>query len=144
MPARDARTLVAGRARGPALVLAEPLSFWGGLDPTTGMLVDVHHPQVGATLTGRIIIMQAGRGSSSSSYVLAEAIRNATAPAAIVLGEPDPIIALGALVALELYGLAVPVVVAQPAVLDEIVDGEELEVDAAPVAATLRTADRTG
>ena len=108
----DARTLVAGTAVGPALVLDEPLSFWGGVDPQTGEVVDVRHPQHGANVTGRILVMPSGRGSSSSSSVLAEAIRAGTAPAAIVLGEADPILALGAIVARELYGKATPVVVA--------------------------------
>jgi predicted aconitase with swiveling domain len=107
-----ARTLVAGEAGGAALVLDEPLSFWGGVDPATGDIVDVHHPQFDANVAGRILIMPSGRGSSSSSSVLAEAIRAGTAPVAIVLGEPDPILALGAIVARELYGRTIPVVVA--------------------------------
>jgi len=107
----DGRTLVAGRAVGAAVVLTEPLSFWGGLDPETGTLIDTHHPQRGAGLTGRILVMPTGRGSSSSSSILAEAIRAGTAPAAIVLREPDGIVALGAMVARELYGTRVPVVV---------------------------------
>jgi predicted aconitase with swiveling domain len=108
----EARTLVSGRAEGEALVLDEPLSFWGGVDPATGEIVDVHHPQRGANVAGRILVMPSGRGSSSSSSVLAEAIRVGTAPAAIVLFERDPILALGAIVARELYGAAVPIVVA--------------------------------
>lgn len=108
----EARTLVAGTAVGPALVLDEPLSFWGGVDPQTGEVVDVRHPQHGANVVGRILVMPSGRGSSSSSSVLAEAIRAGTAPAAIVLGQADPILALGAIVARELYGKVTPVVVA--------------------------------
>jgi len=108
----EARTLVAGEARGPALVLDEPLSFWGGVDPATGDIVDVHHPQRDANVAGCVLIMPSGRGSSSSSSVLAEAIRAGTAPIAIVLSEPDPILALGAIVARELYGRTIPIVVA--------------------------------
>lgn len=110
----EARTLVAGEASGTALVLDEALSFWGGVDPATGEIVDARHPQRGANVAGRVLVMPSGRGSSSSSSVLAEAIRIGTAPAAIVLVEPDPIIALGSIVARELYGIAVPVVVAGP------------------------------
>jgi predicted aconitase with swiveling domain len=108
----ESRTLVAGTAEGPALVLGEPLSLWGGLDPATGDIIDVRHPQRGANVAGRVLVMPAGRGSSSSSSVLAEAIRAGTGPAAIVLGEPDPILALGAIVARELFGTSIPVVVA--------------------------------
>jgi predicted aconitase with swiveling domain len=107
----EARTLVAGTAEGPALVLDEPLSLWGGLDPETGSIIDTRHPQRGANVAGRVLVMPAGRGSSSSSSVLAEAIRAGTGPAAIVLGEPDPILALGAIVARELSGTSIPVVV---------------------------------
>ena len=126
----EGRTLVAGRAVGVALVLEEPLSFWGGLDPATGRLIDVHHPQHGAVLTGRVLVMPAGRGSSSSSYVLAEAIRVGTAPAAIVLGEADAIVALGAIVARELYGTRVPVVRLGRDAFARIRDGGRLVVHA--------------
>jgi uncharacterized protein len=117
------RALVEGEASGTALVLDEPLSFWGGLDPATGLLIDPHHPQRGVTVTGRVLVMPSGRGSSSSSSVLAEAIRLGTAPAAIVLAEPDQIVALGAIVAQELYGVVVPVLAVQPAALAAIQDG---------------------
>jgi predicted aconitase with swiveling domain len=106
---REPRALVEGEGEGVALVLDEPLSFWGGFDPATGRVIDVHHPQRGALLTDRVLIMPTGRGSSSSSYVVAEAIRTGTAPAAILLREADPILALGAIVARELYGRRVPV-----------------------------------
>jgi uncharacterized protein len=108
----EARTLVAGTAQGRALMLDEPLSLWGGVDPATGDIIDPRHPQHGANVAGRILVMPSGRGSSSSSSVLAEAIRAGTAPAAIVLREADPILALGAIVARELFGGTIPVVVA--------------------------------
>lgn len=103
--------LHAGEATGDVLVLDAPLSFWGGVHESTGAVIDVHHPQHGAVVTGRVLVMPAGRGSSSSSSVLAEVIRNGAGPAALVLRERDPILALGAQVAAELYGHAVPVVV---------------------------------
>lgn len=109
--AYEGRTLVAGDAEGAVVVLGEPLSFWGGMDPATGRVTDRRHLQVGADLRERILVMPAGRGSSSSSSVLAEAIRAGTAPAGIILREVDGIVALGALVAAELYGRHHPVVV---------------------------------
>ena len=134
---------MAGEAMGEALVLDEPLSFWGGLDPATGELIDTHHPRRGAVVTGRILVMPSGRGSSSSSYVLAEAIRAGTAPAAILLREPDGIIALGALVARELYGIATPVVSLDDAAYGRIVDGETLTVVAGDDGASIRTVEGT-
>jgi len=74
--------------------------------------------------------MPFGRGSSSSSTVLAEAIRLGTAPAAIVLLEPDPILALGAIVAKELYGRALPIVVEPPDDYRRIHTSDTVTVDA--------------
>lgn len=122
------RTLHPGTATGLPIRLTAPLSFWGGTD-TSGRIVDAHHPQCGALLTGRILLVESGRGSSSASSVLAEQIRARTAPAAIVLARPDPIIPLGALVAAELYGLFLPVVVAP---YDAIPDDAVLHVAATP------------
>jgi predicted aconitase with swiveling domain len=118
------------RVTGRALVLEEGLSLWGGMDPATGRLIDAHHPQHGANLAGRVVVMPSGRGSSSSASVLAEAARAGTAPAAILLAEADLILAIGAAVAEELYGVSVPVVVVTPAELAEIPDGARVEVDA--------------
>jgi predicted aconitase with swiveling domain len=75
--------LVAGNAEGEVLALDEPLSFWGGVHEATGVITDVHHPQHGLGVAGRVLVMPAGRGSSSSSSVLAELIRAGVGPAAI-------------------------------------------------------------
>jgi uncharacterized protein len=104
------RALHPGTGTGEPLALDAALSFWGGTD-AAGVIVDEHHPQHGARLVGRVLIMPAVRGSSSSSSVLAEQIRTGTAPAALVLGEPDAIVMLGAWVASELYGRSLPIVV---------------------------------
>jgi len=124
----EATQLVEGSASGDALVLDEPLSFWGGLDPLTGEIIEVNHPQRGQRVTGRILVMPSGRGSSSSATVLAEAIRLGTGPAGIVLGEPDEIIAIGALVAAELYGTRIPVVVAVGDELSLVADGSPIDL----------------
>ena len=107
----EGRALVGGTAAGPAVVLEAPLSLWGGMDPHTGRICDHHHPQLGAVLTGKMLAMPSGRGSSSSSSVLAEAIRLGTAPRAILLEEPDEILVLGALVAEYLYQRTCPILV---------------------------------
>jgi predicted aconitase with swiveling domain len=138
----EGRTLVAGRATGRALVLHAPLSFWGGLDPQTGGLIDTHHPQRGALLRDRILVMPSGRGSSSSSYVFAEAVRAGTAPAAIVLREADGIVALGAIVARELYGTSIPVVVLDADAYDAIADEMVVEVMADEHLATVSESRR--
>lgn len=133
----EGKTLAHGSALGRALVLDDPLSLWGGLDPSTGKVIDAHHPQAGAILTDRIVVMPTGRGSSSSSYVLAEAIRAGTAPAAIIMLESDPILALGAMVAEELYGTAMPVVVVDAAAYGALTPGMELTIEADDAGATI-------
>jgi uncharacterized protein len=107
----QAEALAPGSANGPKRVLAEPLSFWGGYDAERGLIVESAHPEFGRSLAGTIMVMPHAKGSSSSSSVLAEAIRNGTGPAGIVLRERDLIIAIGVIVAGELYGLSVPLVV---------------------------------
>lgn len=122
------RPLVAGTARGVALVLDEPLSLWGGLDPHRGEITDRRHPQSGAKVTDRVLVLPAGRGSSSASSILLEAVREKTAPAAIVLREIDPILALGAAVAREMYDRAPTVVVLGPSDYDHVQDGARVEI----------------
>lgn len=102
------RSLHAGTATGPALVLDEPVSWWGGVD-LDGTVVDVHHPQRGMSLTGRLVLLRSGRGSSSAASVLAEQVRTGAAPAGIVLAEPEEVLVVGALVAAELYRRALPI-----------------------------------
>ena len=113
---------------GQALVLDEGLSLWGGMDPGTGELIDARHPQRGASLTGRVVVMASARGSSSSASVLAEAVRAGTAPAAIILAEPDLILAIGSAVAEELYGVSVPVIVVGADEMASIPDGAAVRI----------------
>lgn len=125
----EQRTLVEGSAVGAVLRLDEPLSFWGGLDPTTGMVIDTHHPQQGETVAGSILVMPYGRGSSSSSQVLTEALRLGKGPAAIVLGEADQIVTIGALVAHLMYDIRCPVLVVGGSTYDRLSSGAEVRIE---------------
>lgn len=134
----EGRVLVDGDADGEMLRADEPLSFWGGLDPETGEIIDRRHPQAGTNVAGRILVMPSGRGSSSSSSVLAEAIRSGTAPAGIVMEEADGILALGAFVAAELYGTSIPVIVVSSSDdFASIPDGVEARIETRSGRATL-------
>jgi predicted aconitase with swiveling domain len=104
-----ARVLNAGKVEGPVLVVEEPLSFWGAFDPLTGLIIDTHHPQRGACLAQRIVIMPETRGSGSASGSIAEAIRRGTAPLALILMKPDVNLAVGSFIAATLYGKSCPV-----------------------------------
>ena len=104
------RVLVEGDAEAEVLPLTAPLSFWGGVNAQTGEIVDPRHPECGATLTGRVVVIPATVGSSSSSSILLELLRNGCGPSALLLGETDPILPLGAVVARELGYEPCPIV----------------------------------
>lgn len=124
-----AQALVAGAAVGKVLRLEEPLSFWGGVDPVSGTIIDRRHPRCGESVAGRVLVMPYGRGSSSSSSVLLEGVRLGTAPAAVVLRELDGILALGAAVARELYEQSPPVLLLAPADWEVLPEGAEAAVE---------------
>jgi len=105
------RPVVPGAAEGLALVSKEPLSFWGGLSPHTGEIIDRRHELSGSVAAGRIFVFPQGRGSSTSSATLLESIKAGVAPAAIINLRVDPILALGSIVSDELYHKALPIVV---------------------------------
>jgi len=118
--------LTSGYARGPKALLSEPLSFWGGYDSVQGTIVDKTHPCFGQQLGGTIMVMPRAKGSSSSSSVLAEAIRNGTGPLGIILRERDLIIATGVIVASELYAINIPLVVVADADFKSISDADAI------------------
>jgi predicted aconitase with swiveling domain len=122
---RSARAYAVGVAEAIALVLRAPVSFWGGIDVKTGVIIDRGHPDAGTSVTGTVLVMPGARGSSSSSSVLAETMRMRTGPAAIVLAIADPILPVGALVAESLYGVQCPIVVCA---IDGISTGDVLRV----------------
>lgn len=95
--------LIAGpAATGEVLALSAPISFWGGVDPFTGNIIDARHPERGQNITGKVLALPGTIGSSSASAVLLELVRTGLAPAAIILHEPDAILLLGLIVAREM------------------------------------------
>ncbi|AAM02699.1 aconitase X swivel domain-containing protein [Methanopyrus kandleri] len=77
------------------LVSSQRLSFLGGVDPKTGEVVDPSHELCGEKLTGRVLVLPGGRGSTVGSYVLMEMADRGTAPAGIVVREAEPILVVG-------------------------------------------------
>ncbi|MFT0183551.1 aconitase X [Pseudomonas benzopyrenica] len=110
MAAVRGRCLVAGHARGRLAWAPLGLSFWGGVDPASGRVIDRHHPLHGLELAGRILAIPSGRGSCTGSAVLLELLLAGKGPAALLLAEPDEILSLGAIVAEELFSCSLPVV----------------------------------
>ncbi len=120
--------LVNGKANGEVLKLDEPLSFWGGVDPQTGEITDLRHPQGGMSVKGKILMMPFGRGSSSGSSVIAEGIRSGSGPAGIIMMEADEILALGAIAADEIYGKAMPLIVVEKTEYETYSTGDQIAI----------------
>lgn len=101
---------VVGNICGEILSCQTELSFWGGVEPSTGEVIDRHHPLSGKLLQGKILVLPGGRGSCSGSGVILEMLVNGKGPDAILMSKPDDIITLGVLVAQELFDISIPVV----------------------------------
>src|SRR5471030_1799027 len=104
------RSLVAGTAQGELLYADVGLSFWGGVDPFSGEVIDRHHPLSGAIISGRVLAIPSGRGSCTGSSVLLELILNGHAPAALVFEQVEDILTLGVVIAEHMFHQSIPVV----------------------------------
>ncbi len=104
-----AQSILPGQATGEVLACNEPISFWGGVDPATGRVIDVHHPLAGQSIAGRILVLPGTRGSCTGSGVLLDMVLNGHAPAALVFAEPEDVVTLGAMIAAAMFGKPLPV-----------------------------------
>ena len=116
----EVSALVRGTASGPLLVSDTSLSFWGGVNPVTGKVIDQHHPLRGTQVTGKVLVLPGGRGSSSGSGALIELLLNEQAPAALVFTESELILTLGVLVAQTLFDKSLPVLCVGSDVLTQL------------------------
>lgn len=104
------KLIVSADVGGRVLVCTEGLSFWGGVDARTGVIVDAHHPQHGEALGGRVVLMPTSRGSCTGSGVLLGLTFAGNAPAALIFRENEDILTLGAVIAGRMFGNGVAVV----------------------------------
>lgn len=125
----EATLLVSSNTSGQVLTCREGLSFWGGVDPETGVIIDVHHPDHGADLAGRVVLMPTSRGSCSGSGVLLQLARNGQAPAALVFREAEDILTLGAIISARLFDRPIAVLRLPPALYDVLSRATEAEID---------------
>ncbi|MEM1515305.1 MAG: DUF126 domain-containing protein [Candidatus Bathyarchaeia archaeon] len=93
------RPIVPGRARGYALVSSKPLSFLGGVDPKTGVIIERGHDLYGIEIKDKILCLPQSCGSTVGSYVLYAMAKNGVAPKAIVISSSDPVVVVGAVIA---------------------------------------------
>jgi uncharacterized protein len=93
------RKIYPGEADGEALVTTTGISFFGGVDPDSGVVVEKGHPLAGQSISGKILVFPSGKGSTVGSYTLYRLKLNGKAPAAIVNAECETITAVGCIIA---------------------------------------------
>ena len=137
-------SIVAGTAEGPVLAASLGLSFWGGVDPATACVIDIHHPWRGASVAGAVLMMPTSRGSCSGSGVMLDLALNGKAPAALIFSEAEDILTLGSLIAGALFGCGFPVLRVSAAVFATLATQARLRIEAgAIVGAGVRVAVTT-
>jgi predicted aconitase with swiveling domain len=109
------------------LALTAPISFWGGVDPKSGLVADPRHPENGQLISGTVLLVPETVGSSSAAAILLELVYGKRAPAAIVLHEPDAILLLGLIVAKEM-GYDTPIALRLDRDRFSLLHGRALEV----------------
>jgi predicted aconitase/predicted aconitase with swiveling domain len=105
---------VHGEVLGEIIASDVELSFWGGVDPFSCEVIDRHHPLSGQILSGKVLVIPGGRGSCSGSGVILELLLTGKGPAAIVTEREDDILTLGVVIAEEVFGKSIPVIVLNP------------------------------
>jgi predicted aconitase with swiveling domain len=92
------RIIYKGKAEGEALVTTMPISFYGGVDPNTGTVIEKGHELQGISINGKILVFPQGKGSTVGSYTLYRLKKNGVAPAAMINKETETIVAVGAII----------------------------------------------
>lgn len=93
----DCRNIAKGKDKGKLIVSDEPISFLGGVDPKTGIVIDPNHELKGESIKDKVLFIPGGKGSTVGSYVIFQMKKNNTAPKAIICLNAEPIIATGAI-----------------------------------------------
>jgi predicted aconitase with swiveling domain len=94
----NGRIIYKGKAEAEALVTSQPISFYGGVDPNTGVVIEKGHELQGVSVKGKILVFPQGKGSTVGSYTLYRLKKNGVAPAGMINRECETIIAVGAII----------------------------------------------
>ncbi len=98
MPKILGRCIFAGKAEGELLFSPAPISFYGGVDANTGIVLEKGHPLEGKSIAGKVLAFPFGKGSTVGSYVLYRLKKNGKAPLALINEKAEAIIAVGAII----------------------------------------------
>jgi predicted aconitase with swiveling domain len=92
------RIISRGMAEEEALVTSQPISFYGGVDPNTGEIIEKGHELQGKSVKGKILVFPSGKGSTVGSYTLYRMKKNGVAPAGMINRECETVVAVGAII----------------------------------------------
>ena len=123
-----ATMLVNNNTKGQLVICDEGLSFWGGVSPSTGKIIDTHHPNFGEEIAGKFVLMPSSRGSCSGSGVLLQLARNGIAPSALIFSESENILTLGAVISDRLFNCPVAIIRLAPALYHKLAQAKEAEI----------------
>lgn len=119
----ECRSIAKGIGKGELIVSSEPISFLGGVNPDTGVIIDSKHELNGQCIKDKVLFIPGGKGSTVGSYVIFQMMKNNTAPKAIICLNAEPIIATGAIMS------DIPMV-DSPSETKDLTDGVSVEVNA--------------
>ncbi len=122
--------VVSGTAKGEVLVTSESISFWGGVDPTSGAINDPRHELFEQSVAGKVLAFPFGKGSSTGSLIMLELVRVDKAPAAILNMRTEPILAAGPIVAKHFYGQKIPILSLDASSFSKLKTGQSVTVNA--------------
>lgn len=114
--------------KGKVFKCCEGLSFWGGVDPHTGRIIDIHHPNHGSFISKKFLLMPTSRGSCSGSGVLLQLAQSELAPAALIFHETEEILTLGAIVADQLFDKQVAVLRVSKEIYNDLAMADTAEI----------------
>lgn len=121
----NCRMISKGKESGQCIVTKDSISFLGGVDPKTGVVIDKKHELYNQCITDKILVIPSGKGSTVGSYVIYQMAKNNTAPKAIICQKAEPIIAIGAIIS------KIPMVDNPDIdIVETLKDNEEIMVDA--------------
>lgn len=124
------RKISGGRVRAEAIVTDQVFGFWGGVNTSTGEIIDERHPLCGQNIKGKVFVFPEGRGSTVGAAVILEMVRCGCAPAAMVNRKTEGILAAGAILAGKFYDTMMPVVdQLDEDPIEAIKNGDLVEVD---------------
>ena len=125
---KKAISIVQKDIKGKVFKCCEGLSFWGGVDPHTGRIIDIHHPNHGSFISKKFLLMPTSRGSCSGSGVLLQLAQSELAPAALIFHETEEILTLGAIIADQLFDKQVAVLKVSKEIYNDLARADTAEI----------------